>query len=485
MKTKIINLAIVFILNFLFLVLNCFSQWGTDVRLTNNSAQSFTSYNNQFCVAAVVDIVHIVWFDQREGNDEIFYKRSSDGGLTWGIDTRLTNNPAVSWYPSIAAFGSNVHIVWEDDRHGYREIYYIHSSDAGLSWFTETRLTNNPLHSTSAAVAVFESNIYVVWHDFSDGNPEIYFKRSTDGGFNWDPELRLTNDSASSYNPSISVAGSTIHLTWYDNRDGNDEIYYKRSTNGGISWGNDTRLTNNSSFSMYPCISALGANICITWQDFRDGNREIYFIRSTNDGINWGTETRLTVNSAESYMPSIIQSGPNIHIVWYDGRDGNYEIYYKNSTNAGVNWNTDTRLTDNSSYSWYSSIALFGTALYVVWTDNRDGNWEVYFKNNPTGNIMFVNKISSELPVKYQLFQNYPNPFNPVTTICFQCPVSGNVSLKIFDILGKEVATLVNESLQPGTYEVKFDGSGLSSGVYFYRMQTKDYIETKLMILVK
>jgi subtilisin-like proprotein convertase family protein len=90
-----------------------------------------------------------------------------------------------------------------------------------------------------------------------------------------------------------------------------------------------------------------------------------------------------------------------------------------------------------------------------------------------------------EIPNYYFLNQNYPNPFNPATVIKFGVPLSGDVKLVIYDILGREVSTLVNEHKHPGTYEVNFDASNLSSGVYFYSIQTDNYRETKRMLLVK
>ena len=90
-----------------------------------------------------------------------------------------------------------------------------------------------------------------------------------------------------------------------------------------------------------------------------------------------------------------------------------------------------------------------------------------------------------EIPNYYFLNQNYPNPFNPVTNIKFGIPESGNVRLVVYDILGKEVTTLLNERKNPGTYEVKFDASQLASGIYFYSLQTERVTETKRMLLVK
>lgn len=96
-----------------------------------------------------------------------------------------------------------------------------------------------------------------------------------------------------------------------------------------------------------------------------------------------------------------------------------------------------------------------------------------------------INSVSNSIPDKYALHQNYPNPFNPSTIIRFQIKDSRFVTLKVYDILGKEIATLVNEKQSPGTYEVKFDGSGLSSGMYFYKLEAGDFKEVKKMLMLK
>jgi hypothetical protein len=96
-----------------------------------------------------------------------------------------------------------------------------------------------------------------------------------------------------------------------------------------------------------------------------------------------------------------------------------------------------------------------------------------------------VKELPPSAPTDFSLLQNYPNPFNPTTTISFRVPNLANVSLKMFDMLGKEVAVLVNEHLAPGTYEATFDGSNLPSGVYFCRLQSGTYLETRKVVLQK
>jgi hypothetical protein len=177
-----------------------------------------------------------------------------------------------------------------------------------------------------------------------------------------------------------------VHVVWQDNRDGNDETYYKRSTDGGATWGSDTRLTNDDSSSVQPSIAVAGAAVHVVWNDDRDGNSEIYYKRSTDGGATWGSDTRLTSNAANSLYPSVAVAGAAVHVVWHDDRDGNYEIYYKRSTTSGATWSSDTRLTNDTGDSYSPSVAVSGAAVHVVWRDDRDGNYEIYYKRDPTGN---------------------------------------------------------------------------------------------------
>jgi hypothetical protein len=124
----------------------------------------------------------------------------------------------------------------------------------------------------------------------------------------------------------------------------------------------------------------------------------------------------------------------------------------------------------------------------VVWTATV-GNFEIFYKRNPTGNAIGITNIGSEFPVNYILYQNYPNPFNPSTTINYDLPITSYVKLVIYNILGKEIEVLVNQQLQPGRYEVEWSATGgvssYPSGVYFYKLITNDFSETKKMVFIK
>src|SRR4030095_1512086 len=132
--------------------------------------------------------------------------------------------------------------------------------------------------------------------------------------------------------------------------------------------------------------------------------------------------------------------------------------------------------------------------VYAIGTDGSN----VYITGESGGNgsgldivtlkysqLTVVNLRSGEIPTNYSLSQNYPNPFNPVTRIKFQIPHQGNVHLAIYDIMGKEMEVIVNENLQPGTYEIEWNATNFASGVYYYRITAGDFSETKKLILIK
>jgi hypothetical protein len=156
---------------------------------------------------------------------------------------------------------------------------------------------------------------------------------------------------------------------------------------------------------------------------------------------------------------------------------------------------SDWPIPENLAYS-DADLMVGGTNGFPVgdlnWFPTQKASWEaqkdaehaklLYMLNNGT---LSVQPIGGTLPEAYALEQNYPNPFNPSTTISFSLPHAGQVSLKVFNMLGQEVATLVDGNHTAGTYQVQFNATGLSSGVYFYKLTSGDFSQVKKMTLVK
>lgn len=194
-----------------------------------------------------------------------------------------------------------------------------------------------------------------------------------------------------------------------------------------------------------------------------------YNLNGLNKSINGGSIFFLT-SLTDSKIKSILCIGDTV--VACSSTTGVHV-----SSNGGNNWiikNEGLTAIPNSPI-----MVLHNGYLFLL---NSGG---ILWKRSISDLMTTVNKLGNSVPDKYVLEQNYPNPFNPMTRIQFQVPSSKFVKLIVFDILGKEVATLVNESLQPGTYETTFNAGNLTSGVYFYRLQTNGYTESKRMILVK
>lgn len=337
---------------------------------------------------------------------------SQSSGKYWGDDSRLINNSGSSEQPQVERSGDLVHVVWYDASHGSEEIYYRKSLNRGIDWEPETRLTYSG-RSLRPKIAASDLDVHVVWHDNRLGNWRIYYKRSTDGGAIWETDTNLVNISANSYSPDVAAIGDTIHVVWHDYRiSGNAEVHYKKSTDGGNSWSSDVQLSSGSGASFAPRIGAYGNNLCVVWMDQRDGFWKIRCNRSTDGGSSWVGDTPLTASNGGSYDPTVAVSGDTIHVVWDDGRDGGLEIYYNRSWDKGATWWGDARLTYNydgggSSQAQYPEVEVIGSEVHVVWEDYRDDNWEVYhFWDKENGDWWYTFPSDVDVRLTYEQSQS-------------------------------------------------------------------------------
>jgi hypothetical protein len=358
--------------------------WGNSKRLTWNSGWS----GYPALAADSSSRIHVVWQDATPLNDELFYKKSTDGGATWIGAMRLTWNPSVSGEPALAIDSSDIiHLVWKDKAPGYHQIYHKKSTDGGATWITK-RLCWSSGDSHHPVLAIDSNDhIHVIWRDYESGDFELYYRKSTNGGSNWTGTKRLTWASGPTYSPAIAIDSSdNIYIAWQNDVDEyitNYEIFYIMSVDGGLTWSMAKRLTWNSGWSEAPAIAADSSdNIFIAWQDGPPTNREIYYKMSTDGGTTWATK-KLTWNPGNSFSPAmVIDANDYIHISWYDYSPGNAEIFYKNSTDGGITWKTK-RLTWNLGQSMEPFLAIdTSDKIHVVWDDDSSGSSrEIYYKN--------------------------------------------------------------------------------------------------------
>lgn len=356
--------------------------WSTNKRLTNNAGISYTP-----AVAVDGSNIYVVWSDNTTGNEEIYFKRSIDGGRTWKVNIRLTNDLSASFAPDIAVEGSNLYVVWTHQKGYWREIYFKRSIDGGDTWSGIIRLTDEGV-AAYPAIAVDKTNIYVIWRDdpftYIDWVGYVYFRRSADGGVSWSAIKQLTNKLSNTLPPALAVNDSNLYVVW-DDDDGvsNFDLYFKNSADGGVSWSTKKRLTNNRGVSVSPAIAVDNLNIYVVWNDDTPGNDGIYFKRSVDGGVTWSTNKSLANNARPliGYLfspPAIAVEGSNIYVIWQG--TPNSEIYFKHSGDGGVTWSAKKRLTNNAGRSHSPALAVEGSSIYVVWQDDTRGNYEIFFK---------------------------------------------------------------------------------------------------------
>jgi hypothetical protein len=222
------------------------------------------------------------------------------------------------------------------------------------------------------------------------------------------------------------------------------------------------------------------------------------------DGITWQRDTVhnpvLRTGAVKAWdfayimNPRVLQI-ENTYYMWYQGEAGNAirSIGCATSKDAGITWTKEASnpVLSSSPGTWDASnlepggVLLRGDTLHMWYDGANDVNaYRIGHATSPLIIIAITGRTDG-IPEEFMLAQNYPNPFNPRTGIRFQVLGVSDVKISVFDLLGREVALLVNEKKTPGSYEVQFDGSGLASGVYFYRLTAASFVQTRKMLLVR
>ncbi|HEY5123241.1 MAG TPA: T9SS type A sorting domain-containing protein [Ignavibacteria bacterium] len=423
---------------------------------------------------------------------DIYFVNANTG---WGVgDSTIikSTNSGLNWtrqyfyYLGITASFNTVKFLNENTGYiagghsaGFYDFYYQYifkTTNGGSNW---NLLYNNPGGANSAISKIFllnENNIYLTmagsyWNAASGG---VY--KSTNGGLNF--SLCISKGESNSIFFIDANTGWVNSYFWTDVPI--DKGYILKTTNGGLNWTEQYKDSLDNATHIYS-IQFINQNT-----GFAIGskfyNNKTKFFKTTDGGVNW--DTVFYSNGKNKSLFFI-----NQNTGWIGG--------FRDFDSSSISYTTDGGLNWTSQKNNY-----LNNVINIFFINNLTGWAALAYSSNilrtTNGGVTFISEINGKLPVSYSLGQNYPNPFNPTTKIKFDiAPFSrsksllgggaGGVltSLKVFDITGREIQILVNEKLNPGTYEVTFDGSNYASGVYFYQLRSGDFIATKKLILLK
>jgi hypothetical protein len=346
--------------------------------LTNNEQDSVYGQ-----VAAWDSSVYVLWQDSVSGrNYDIFIKKSTDNGTTFGTSANLSNNPGFSEHPQLSAFGNNVYTVWVDNTPGNREVLFARSADNGTSFENARNLSNDTSDSHNQEMAAFGNSVYVVWADRDEHeNRNILFRASNDGGATFNGMIEISGQANVGTFPKVAAYGDDVYVTWNAVDEG---LYFAKSSDGGSTFGSVSKLDGDSSGESQVAAYNNTVYVISGGLDPVEVNG-LFFLKSVDRGETFADPAVIDMEGKFA-NPTNVEVIADRHTVYVAGQvfsGGNEEILLMPI--SGNNATGLVNLSKNEKISECPSIAMAGGNIHVVWEDLTPGNHEVlYAKGSKT-----------------------------------------------------------------------------------------------------
>jgi hypothetical protein len=479
--------------------------WPTEGRLICEHTVSVESFRIKMISDGSGGAI-ITWQDIRSDTNYDIYVQAidSNGTVLWAKNgIPICDEIHSQRYPQITSdMNRGAIIAWEDWRLPTESNIYAQkiNSDGLTQWATNgiPICTANLYQSSPKITSDLNGGAIIAWEDFRSGTfNDIYAQRINSEGLSlWteDGVGICISTQEQYYQEIISDNGGAI-LTWMDFRNGFQEIYTQKiDSTGQVLWLlNGVPVCRNPSRGVSPQITSDGSGGAIlAWQDYTNGTYDhIYGQKINVNGLpEWRTNgIPICTTSVNNYTPQLISYGnKGTFIVWSTGNIYGQRI----DANGIIQWikNGIPISTANDAQGYAQIVGDGNYGALITWQDYRNGNWDIYASRvDSSGKLGDPTSVRSDdvikIPDDFKLGQNFPNPFNPYTIISWKSPKSCWQTLRIYNVIGDEIVTLVDEYRMVGNYEIYFDATDLSSGVYVYTLQAGSFFQSQKMLLLK
>lgn len=341
--------------------------------LTENPADSVYGQ-----VAADGDNVHMAWQESMGGsNYDIFIKNSRDKGDTFENNTvNLSNNAGFSEHPQLAVSGGNVYVAWTDDSSGIREILFAKSAD-GTSFGDPTALSN-PEGSYNVELAAFGSDVYLVWQT----GGSIMFRASHDGGGAFGASVAIAGSAAPESLPKVAANDDAVHVVW--SVAGDSALFHVKSSDGGDTFSKATKLNGDRDVSEAQ-VAAYENDVHIVWGGLHGGKQvdELYYAKSADGGDTFAGPVPIGIKNPLNVELAVTPLGKDqsaIHVASQVAlTPENHEIMLTSSTDGGLTFSKPANLSNNAGISECPTISISGSDIFVSWEDLTTGNHEILY----------------------------------------------------------------------------------------------------------